>query len=131
MGNTLILDTSVLIDLLRNNIPTINWFKENEQNYEFATTVINLFELYTGAYKSTDSERKIKDVEELSKKLKIFSFLSQYSKEAGKQKAKLEKNGIIIDAGDLLIGSTAVVERLPIKTNNIKHFSRIEGLEII
>jgi tRNA(fMet)-specific endonuclease VapC len=131
MGNTLFLDTDILIDLLRNKTEIVEWIKNNEKNYEFATSTINLFELYTGAFKSLDSEKKIKDVEELSEKLKVISFLSKHSKEAGKQRAELEKNGISIDSRDILIGSVALVEESSIKTNNIKHFERIKGLRIV
>ncbi len=131
MGNILFLDTDILVDILRNDFKTINWIKENEDRYEFAISVINLFELYTGAFKSHDSETKLKDIEELYKKLKIFSFLLKHTKEAGKQKANLEKKGNIIESRDILIGSTALVEGFPIKTNNKKHFERIEGLEIV
>ncbi len=131
MEDTLFLDTDVLIDILRNEPKTINWIKENEERYEFATTVINLFELYTGAYKAINYGEKIKDIEELSEKLKVFPFLLKHSKEAGKQRAKLEKKGILIDSRDLLIGIIALIEGFPIKTNNKKHFSRIEDLKVI
>ena len=32
--------------------------------------------------------------------------------------------------GDLLIGCTSVAEDLVMVTNNVKHFSRIEGIQI-
>jgi len=131
MENTLVLDSDILIDILREDPKTVSWFKENENKFELATTVINLFELYTGAYKSKDSENRIKDVEEIAKKLHICSFLAKHSLEAGRQRAELEKHGEMIDMRDIFIGSIALVEGFALKTNNKKHFSRIKGLSVL
>jgi tRNA(fMet)-specific endonuclease VapC len=56
----------------------------------------------------------------------IFSALDFYARE----KARLRQRGTPIDDFDLLIAATAVANRLIIVTNNLNHFSRIEGIAI-
>ena len=51
--------------------------------------------------------------------------------EGGKQKAILEKKGNIVEFRDILIGSVALMEGFSLKTNNMKHFERIEGLRLV
>ena len=47
-----------------------------------------------------------------------------------KKKPKLRKSGKTIDDFDLLIGVSAVVNKLILVTNNESHFDRIEGIDI-
>ena len=56
----------------------------------------------------------------------IFNSLDIYAKE----KAKLRKQGLLIDDFDLLIGSTAVANKMTMVTNNIAHLSRLDNIEI-
>jgi tRNA(fMet)-specific endonuclease VapC len=130
MENTLIIDTDILIDFFRKNPNTVKWFSENKDRIDFATTIINVFELYTGAFKTSNSEKRIKELESFLETIKIFKFTLDSAKEAGKQRVELEKQGQVIDMRDIFIGAIALVENIPIKTNNIKHFSRINGLKI-
>jgi predicted nucleic acid-binding protein len=48
----------------------------------------------------------------------------------GLLKASLEKSGTRLDVFDLAIASCALAHNLTLVTNNLKHFSRIEGLKI-
>ena len=131
MEDTIVVDTDILVDLLRNNSNIIDWFNKNENNFVFATTIINIFELYVGAYKSQNKEKVLKDIDDIIKRFVILDLTIPCSEVAGKQRANLEKNGISIESRDILIGSIAVSNNLPLKTNNKKHFSRIEGLKLI
>jgi len=131
MEDTIALDTNILVDLLREIPKTIKWIKEYKDKYELSTTIINVFELYAGAYKDVNVEKKISDINELLQNFKILDFSIKCAKEAGKQKAKLESQGLMIDRGDLFIGSIVLSNNLPLKTNNKKHFERIEGLRLV
>ena len=55
------LDTDVLIDFLRGDAKTVEKIKKLEDQFELATTAINLFKLYYGAYK-TGRERNLPKV---------------------------------------------------------------------
>ncbi len=48
----------------------------------------------------------------------------------GSLKAQLEQGGNRLDDFDLVIAATAITIGYRLVTNNEKHFSRIEGLEI-
>ena len=56
----------------------------------------------------------------------IFNSLDIYAKE----KAKLRKQGLIIDDFDILIGSTAVANNMIMVTNNVTHLSRLDNITI-
>jgi predicted nucleic acid-binding protein len=43
----------------------------------------------------------------------------------------LRKENLLIEFRDIFIAATCLVNHLPIKTINKKHFERIKGLEII
>lgn len=74
-------------------------------------------------------EKKRKVLENFLSGIKIipiFYALDLYAKE----KARLRKQGIVIDDFDLLIGTTAVAYQLTMVTNNQAHFERLIGIEL-
>ena len=131
MENTICLDTDILADFLRNKEYAIKWIEEHEDENILATTIISIFELYYGAYKSSSPEKEVEAIEELIDKLQILDFSLNSVHEAGKQKARLEKEGKVIEFRDIFIGAITLVEGFSLKTNNKKHFERIEGLNLI
>lgn len=56
----------------------------------------------------------------------IYNSLDIYAKE----KAKLRKQGLLIDDFDILIGSTAVTHDMVMVTNNVAHLSRLDNITI-
>ncbi len=131
MENSICLDTNILVDLLRNKSDAVKWVEENESNNILATTIINVFELYSGAYKAHDSENKILAVKKLVGKLKILYFNDNGAEEAGRLNAQLESKGASLEKRDLFIGAIALLEGFALKTDNKKHFLRIVGLKVI
>ena len=131
MANSICLDSDILIDFLRNKKEVVNWIKQNEQNNTLATTIINVFELYSGAYKSNNSERGVAAIRNLIERLRILSFSLDSAERAGRENSRLEKEGISVEKRDLFIGIIALNEGFSIKTNNKKHFLKISGLKII
>lgn len=129
MENAICLDSDFLIDFLRKKEYALTWVKDNEDRCTLATTIINAFELFTGAY--SYDENAIKAVENLISKLRILDFSLKSAKESGKQYAELSKSGKMIKHRDLFIGIIALTEGFSMKTNNLKHFSRIKGLKIV
>jgi len=130
MENSICLDTDIIAGLLRNKPEVVRWFKDNTDK-ELVTTSVSLFELYHGAYKSNSSEKNLAAIDKLINRIKIIDFSRKAALEAGKQYARLEKEGNIIEFRDMFIGCIALVEGFSLKTNNKSHFSRIEGLKIL
>lgn len=125
------LDTDFLVNFLRNSKEEVEFIKQNELNRDLATTYINLFELYYGAYKSSEKQKNLQAISALINRINILNFSDESVNKAGEILAKLEKGGKIIEFRDLFIGTIALVNNYSIKTNNTKHFGRIEGLKIL
>ena len=68
---------------------------------------------------------------ELSKNLHVLPFTKDCSNKAIEIFHNLNKSNKIIDIADIFIGATALTYEIPIATLNIKHFERIDQLEII
>ncbi|MBS3145855.1 PIN domain-containing protein [Candidatus Woesearchaeota archaeon] len=126
----MILDTSFIIDLMRNDqesIKKIAGLKKTSTN--LMSTTLSVFEIWQG----------IEDLESEEKKDKIVKFLSSIgfltldvasAKKAGTIYTKLRRNGIDIGAVDSLIGAIALLHNQTILTRNVKHFNRIEDLKV-
>ncbi len=125
------LDTDFLADLLRKNPSAEAFVKEHEQKVGLATTYVNLFELYNGAFTSERKETNLKAVELLKERLVLLNLTDNSVKSAGQLLAQLKKEGTLIDFRDLFIGCIAREHNYAIKTNNIKHFSKIPNLRIV
>ena len=130
MENSICLDTDFLVDFLRNKSEAVDWMKEKKDTSELATTIINIFELYYGAFKQS-SEKELESIEILKKNLKILEFDLVSAKNAAKTKAFLEEEGNMLEFRDILIGSISLSNGFSMKTNNKKHFERIRGLRLI
>ena len=62
---------------------------------------------------------------------KILPFTEKSSKIAGEIMAELRRKQNLIDIRDLFIGSICIENDVPLLTQNISHFERIKGLEIV
>lgn len=131
MEDKICLDTDFLVNFLRNNKEEVEFIKINEIEKDLTTTYVNLFELYYGAYKSSEKESNLKAISLLLSRINILNFSNDSVKKAGEVLAKLEKEGKLIEFRDLFIGTIALVNDYSIKTKNIKHFNRIEGLKVL
>jgi tRNA(fMet)-specific endonuclease VapC len=56
----------------------------------------------------------------------IYNSLEMYAKE----KAKLRKEGLLIDDFDILIGATAIANKMVMVTNNVAHLNRLNDIMI-
>ena len=56
----------------------------------------------------------------------IFNSLDIYARE----KARLRKQGMLVDDFDILIGSTAIANNMIMVTNNVNHLSRLYNIVI-
>ena len=131
MEDGLIVDTDILIDLLRKKDYAVSLMKKLEDEVELATSAINAFELYRGAYKSQNQEKNLASVKGLLNSLRMLNTDEDSMEIAGNITASLERDGNMIDIRDLLIASIALVNSSGVLTNNVKHFSRIKHLRVV
>ncbi len=92
--------------------------------------VITLMELYFGAYKSERVTGNLAKVRTIENTFEILLIGRESAENFGMVKAALEKSGSRLDDFDLITASCAIAHNLTLVTNNIKHFSRIEGLKL-
>ncbi|MBI5066229.1 type II toxin-antitoxin system VapC family toxin [Candidatus Woesearchaeota archaeon] len=130
MENKICLDTDFLINFLRGKEEEINFIINNEAALIFATTPINLFELYLGAYQRMN-KNELGAIDELSNRIRILNLSNAASNIAARDFILLRKRGLELDFRDVLISAIAKTENFCLKTNNKKHFERIPALKIM
>lgn len=95
-----------------------------------AISDITLFELYYGAQKYAEPELRIAIVEDFASRVAVVAFESPAARIAGSVRHKLQKQGQLIGAYDVLVAAIALTHGLVLVTNNTREFSRVEGLKL-
>ncbi len=126
----IVIDTDVLIDLLRGKEYAVSKIRELEKKEELATTDINAFELYFGAYNSRDKTRNISSTKGLLKTLTLLHTREESMETAGRIFAEKRAKGKMIEIRDMLIAAIALQNGYKLLTNNREHFEWIEGLAL-
>lgn len=120
----ILLDSDVLIDLLRKYSPAVKWFDSLPENEELAVSGYVVMELIQGCRNKVEQEKVQNQIAacevlwpsalDCDRALDIFATY-RLSHQAGLL--------------DVLIGQTAVALRLPLYTFNQKHYSFIPDLQ--
>lgn len=92
---------------------------------------MNRFELYYGAYKSREVKRNLTAVKGVFSTLRVFTLTDGAAEQAGKLLAQLEAKGKPVESRDLFVGAIALEEGYAVATDNIGHFERIPGLQVV
>lgn len=128
----LMLGTDCCIDLIRNKAfrdRSLPWIRTHEAG-DLGISVITLAELEYGVQKSSNRERNKRALDKFLLPLEVAEFGNHAAVCYGKIRASLEKSGKPIGLLDMLIGATAMALNIPLVTNNVKEFRRIQDLEI-
>lgn len=127
----MILDTSFLVDLMRNKHNAVAQMQKLVASSEsIAITAPTVFELCAGIELSglPDCERdKVSAV--LSDQI-VFSLDSLSARNAGELHGKLMKRGESIGAVDCMVAGIALKHGEAILTRDVKHFLRVAGLKV-
>ncbi|MFP4563818.1 MAG: type II toxin-antitoxin system VapC family toxin [Spirochaetia bacterium] len=124
-----LIDTDIIIYSLKGN-KTVNTHIKNNRAHPKSLSVITYGELIYGARKSQNSEKNLARVRRISEIFPIIDVSPSIMDAFGELKVTLQSSGTTLDDMNLLIASTALAHNLILVTNNVKHFSRINGLEI-
>jgi tRNA(fMet)-specific endonuclease VapC len=124
-----LLDTDIIIYNLKGN-EMVRQNLRNHINDPIQISSVTLMELYYGAFKSQKVESNIAKVRKIENSIEIISINTDQVELFGMLKVKLEKAGTPLDDFDLILAATALSHNLILVTNNERHFSRIEGLQI-
>ncbi len=125
-------DTDAISDLLRPR-PTlgfVRWLATLDRVDQLTSAVV-VGELYKGAFRSQDREIHLTNIEErVLPSLTVLPYDVGTARVFGEIRADLETRGAILPDADLQIAATAIHHGLSLVTGNLRHFSRIPGLEI-
>ena len=123
-----LLDTNICIYLLKGRYGLVDKIESIGFENLFISE-ITVAELKYGVERSATPEKNRLIINQLINRFKIlpiFGALDVYARE----KARLKKEGNIVDDLDLLIGATAVENNMVLVTNNEKHFVRLQHIKV-
>ncbi len=121
------LDSNVCIHVLRNpGSPIAAKFKINADGLCIST--VTLHELLHGAERSLRPVYQRELTEELTSRLDVMEFDDLAAHHSGNIHATLSKQGQVIGAYDMLIAGHARSLGLTVVTNNLREFTRVDGL---
>jgi tRNA(fMet)-specific endonuclease VapC len=124
------LDTNICVYFLSDKFSHIKEKMTQISQKDISLPVIVMAELYYGAAKS---ERKEHNLERYFRFISLYDIVSFDNKAAqayGDIRAALEAKGLPIGGNDLLIAASALANNAVLVTNNVREFSRVNGLII-
>ncbi|RLD04909.1 MAG: PIN domain nuclease [Chloroflexota bacterium] len=124
-----LLDTDTCVFWLRGSASVRNHLEAVDLE-SVAVSVVTLAELRYGADCSTCPEDNHQAIDNFVNGITILDTDSEVARSFGEIKARLRKEGKLIEDFDLLIAATAQVHNLCLVTNNVKHFNRIDDLRL-
>lgn len=125
-----LLDTNTCIYLIRKRSPeALRRFEEFEVG-EVGVSVITVSELRYGVEKSGRAEQNRAALEQFLLPLEVTDLGEEATKEYGRIRAALEKQGTPIGPLDALIAAHAVSLDATLVTNNTREFERVPGLTV-
>lgn len=128
MGSTrMVIDTTTFIEHLRKKNKSSSELSKIPNDSILFVSAVTVFELLMGA---SDPQKKV-DVDEILSSILIIDLDKQVAEKAAEIYRELKKKNLLIEFRDIFIAATALTHNLPIKTLNLKHFGRIEGLELV
>lgn len=124
------LDTNICIYYLKGLYPILidKFFSQNPNDIKIPSIV--KAELLYGVEKSKKREENFEKVNQFLFPLDVIAFDDVASIEYSLIRSKLEKQGKIIGPNDIIIASIVKANNGVLVTNNVKEFSRVDGLNI-
>jgi hypothetical protein len=122
----ILLDSDVMVDLLRQYPPATKWFDTLDDEEELLLPGYVVMELIQGCRNKVEQER-------LQYELATYGIVWPASVDCDEALDVFTEYRLSHNAGllDVLIGQTAVALRVPLYTLNQKHYCFVPGLETI
>lgn len=118
----MIADSSFIVDLLRGRPDAFLFLRTMQNPRAVAVSSITIFELF--------QYRGFQNIDGFMTQVLVIDVTLEIAKVAGLIQKELVNRGLEIDNEDCIIAATALLEKMPLITKNVKHFSRIKGLQI-
>jgi tRNA(fMet)-specific endonuclease VapC len=130
-----LLDTSVFVDLLRTNSPTIRKRLAKHSGNVVGLSVITLCELQFGLELRAKKHSHLRAHEEKAlltvvAPFQLFPFTSEVAQSYGKIRLHLQTSGTLIGPLDTLIAAQAISMDAVLVTSNVREFRRVPDLRV-
>ena len=113
-----LLDTTILIDVLRNRLNRRALLIELvERGSTLATTAINIGEVYAGMRPAEEAA-----TEAFLSNLECYPITAAIARRAGSLKSTRAKRGQTLTLADMMVAATALEHKLTLMTDNLKDF---------
>lgn len=123
----IILDTSILIDFYRKSNKENSHLLKLNSIYDIVfVSQITFFEIYIGA---NIDQKKFWD--NVFNQITVLDFNYKAASSAIQIYKQLKAQNKIIETADIFIAATAIANNLSLATLNLKHFNRIENLNLV
>ena len=126
IGNKLLLDTNIVIELFRGNQVVIAMLDKQENIY---LPTAALGELYLGAYRSTNVSKKLQEIKSFLESCIVLYTDAITSDKYAVIKTALLNRGKPIPENDIWIAATALQYKIPLYTFD-RHFEEVEGITL-
>ena len=124
-----LLDTNVVIDILRDNsVVTERYQTETVKRNEMCICPVIYYEVARG-FELGGATNRLKTFIQLYKSWTMLSFDEAVAKKAIDIYAQVHKQ--VIEDNDIYIASIAMANDCTLVTANVRHFSRVEGLNFV
>lgn len=125
-----LLDTNVVIDILRNDRVVEKRYRlETLRRNNIFTCPIVYYEVVRG-FKIVRASRRLKDFLKLCEEWKMLPFDMRATEKSIDIYEKLHK-GQTVEDNDIYIAAISMVNDCTLVTANVRHFSRVEGLNFV
>ena len=125
-----LVDTDILSYYFKGHEKVIENFRDYLKEYgQINISIITFYEMIAGL-KSKRATRQIGEFEDFVKNNSVIHFSESSARISGDIFADLRTRGINIGASDLLIAGIAIENNLALITNNLKHYSSINDLQV-
>lgn len=125
-----LLDTSHLVGLIRKNEKSLAIQRDLDDSHEYQyISVITIFELSAGAYRSTHPEEKIREIDLIKEHVEVIPVSCSYADIYGALVNTMQNKGSRIGAFDEILAATALGMDGKIITRD-SHFLSCPGIEV-
>lgn len=120
-------DTDCIVDFLRNRAPANSRVRQALRSGILAISAVTAYELYFG---EPEGPGRLA-LDELLDAIFVAPLTREAAALAGERGAALAASGMRLATPDLLIAGTALLAGAPLITRNVRHFGRVDGLELV
>ncbi|MEA3278161.1 MAG: type II toxin-antitoxin system VapC family toxin [Pseudomonadota bacterium] len=127
---TYMLDTTTCIFLMKGKPPSVRARLISLSRERVCLSSVVVSELWFGVYNSRLLDKNRQALECFLEPFEELAYGHKADRIYGRHRAELKKSGTPVGALDMLIAAHALSEDAVLVTNNIREFSRIEGMKL-